>query len=190
MLILMSWFPVTLSSLQARLEHVKGRELLEEDKQKLLFNILDTFRYRWASLDWFDEQASDPDLMRRRGLRPGQPLSPELGLFDADGRILEQLPRQAVVRLRAWLEDDDQVLAWFFPEGLTEEIRRDLLGQLHILHHYQREDGGRGQPWSPIAMLDAALADWPENQPTREISQAAAERDLLAALDALFPEEG
>ncbi len=163
-------------------------ERLDDTESRFFASALETYGYRYAALDWFDEQAGDPDLMRRRGLRPGQPLPPESGLFDADGRIRQQVTREAVVRLRAWLEDDDKVLNWFFPEGLTEEIRTDLLGQLHILHHYRRPDGGRGQPWSPIAMLDAALADWPEAVPTREMTQVAAERELLAVLDTLFPE--
>ena len=148
---------------------------------------LETFGYRFAALDWFAEQAKDPDLMRRRGLRPGQPLPPGLGLFDATGRIREQLQRESLVRLRAWLGDDDAVLGWFFPEGLSAEDDKDLREQLHILHHYQRPDGGHGQPWSPIAALDAVLADWPEDLPTREVTLAAAERDLLAVLDNLFP---
>ena len=48
-------------------------------------------------------------------------------------------------------------------------------------------DGGRGQPWSPMAALDAALDDWPEDQPTRDLTLAAAEADLLAVLKDLFP---
>lgn len=191
---LLQWLPfvkfpqlnVRLGAQLKRLVH-KSRAS-EQSLDREILTAIGTFCYRYASLDWFDEQAEDPDLMRRRGLRPGQPLPPESGLFDANGRIREQVAREAVVRLRAWLEDDDQVLNWFFPEGLTEEIRTDLLDQLRILHHYQRPDGGRGQPWSPIAMLDAALADWPEAVLTREMTQAAAERDLLAVLDTLFPE--
>jgi hypothetical protein len=40
---------------------------------------------------------------------------------------------------------------------------------------------------SPIAALGAVLADWPEDLPTREVTLAAAERDLLVVLDNLFP---
>jgi hypothetical protein len=163
--------------------------LADADNRRLLF-ALEIFGYRFAALDWFAEQAEDPDLMRRRGLRPGQPLPPELGLFDAAGRIRERLERESLVRLRAWLEDDNAVLTWFFPEGLSTEDDKDLRGQLHILHHYQRSDGGHGQPWSPIAALDAVLADWPEDLPTRQVTLAAAERDLLAVLDTLFPPGG
>ncbi|WP_295448314.1 hypothetical protein [uncultured Thiodictyon sp.] len=93
-----------------------------------------------------------------------------------------------MVRLREWLTDDDAVLGWFFPEGLSAADNEDLREQLHILHHYERPDGGHGQPWSPIAALDAVLADWPQDQPTREVTLAAAERDLIAVLDELFLE--
>ncbi len=150
---------------------------------------LGTFGHHVAALNWFDEQAQDPDLMRRRGLRPAEPLPLELGIFDDTGRIREQLSRKSLVQLREWLEDDDRVLGWFFPEGLSPEDDKDLREQLHILHHYERPDGGHGQPWSPIAALDAVLADWPEDLPTREVTLAAAERDLIEILDELFPEE-
>jgi hypothetical protein len=162
---------------------------LPEPMQVRFLAALKTFGYCAAALDWFDEQAQDPDLMRRRGLRPAEPLPRDLGIFDDTGRIGEQLSRESLVQLRTWLNNDDRVLGWFFPEGLSPEDDKDLREQLHILHHYERPDGGRGQPWSPIAALDAVLADWPEDLPTREVSLAAAERDLIEILDELFPEE-
>jgi hypothetical protein len=162
---------------------------LPESERTRVEACLTCFGHRAAALDWFNEQAEDPDLMRRRGLRPGQPLPPEFGLFDDTGRLNPQMPRAGVVRLREWVDDDDAVLGWFFPEGLSAEDDKDLREQLHILHHYERPDGGHGQPWSPKAALDAVLADWPEDEPFREVTLEAAERDMIAALDALLPPE-
>jgi hypothetical protein len=159
------------------------------DWKMFLARKVEAYALRIAALDWFNEQAEDPDLMRRRGLRPGQPLPPEFGLFDDTGRPNPQMPRAGVVRLREWVDDDDAVLGWFFPEGLSAEDDKDLREQLHILHHYERPDGERGQPWSPKAALDAVLADWPEDEPFREVTLEAAERDMIAALDALLPPE-
>ncbi|EGV29558.1 putative signal transduction protein with Nacht domain [Thiorhodococcus drewsii AZ1] len=163
-------------------------ESLAEGQTTTLAVALETFGYRFAALDWFEEQAEDPNLMLRRGLRPGEPLPRDLGLFDDTGRPLNPFPRTALLRLRDWLDDDDRILHWVFPDGLPEAEERDLREQLHILHHAEQPDGSRGQPWSPIAALDAVLADWPEDQPTREVSLAAVERDLMPVLEALFPD--
>jgi len=84
---------------------------------------LEHFIYRDAAHDWFNEQADNPNLMCRRGLRPGEPLPKELGLFDNDGRPLPVQKRENWVRLRQWLDDDDAVLEFFFPEGLPASER-------------------------------------------------------------------
>jgi len=147
---------------------------------------LEQFCCRIAALDWFNEQAEDPDLMRRRGLQPRTPLPPEFGLFDNTGYIRERLSRDSVQQLRHWIDDDNAVLAWCFPERLSSEDDKDLREQLHILHHAEAGDDSRGQPWSPKAALDAVLADWPKDEPTRGVTVEAAERDLLAVLDPLF----
>jgi hypothetical protein len=173
--------------LRVLLKHTVNRiASLGKGQVEMVGAALETFGYRVAALDWFDEQANDPDLMSRRGLRPGEPLPRDLGLFDDSGRIQDPLPRAAVVRLRAWLEDDDRILQWVFPEGLSAVDEQNLREQLQILHHAEHPDGTRGQPWSPIAAIDAVLADWPEDQPNREVSLAAAERDLMAVLKPLL----
>nr|VFJ89887.1 MAG: hypothetical protein BECKLFY1418B_GA0070995_101726 [Candidatus Kentron sp. LFY] len=138
---------------------------------------LERFGYRFAALDWFAEEAEDPELMHRRGLRPGEPIPKGFGLFDEDGHPLEKWPREGLVKLRRWLDDDEAVLDWTFPEGLPAEERDNLLAELARL---------RRRPWSPQAALDAALADWPETEPRREVSLAAAERPLLAVIEAIL----
>ena len=141
---------------------------------------LGLFGYRHAALDWFDEQAEDPALMKARGLRPGQPLPPKLGLFDADGRPRSPLPRTALVALGEWLRRPDDILAWFFPKDLSAVDRADLLEQLAILDR---------QPWSPQAAVAALLQDWPEDEPERDTTLAAAEAPLIALLQELLPPE-
>nr|VFK62620.1 MAG: hypothetical protein BECKTC1821F_GA0114240_10775 [Candidatus Kentron sp. TC] len=132
---------------------------------------MERFGYRFAALDWFAEEADDPELMTRRGLRPGEPLPREFGLFEEDGRPRERWPREGLVELRAWLDRTKAVLDWTFPEGLPTEEREGLLDQLETL---------RERPWSPQAALDALLTDWPETEPHRETTLAAAEAPLLA----------
>jgi hypothetical protein len=132
------------------------------------------FLYRYAAHDWFAEQAETPDLMRRRGLTPGEPLPKELNLFDADGRPLPVQNRQNWVRLRQWLDDDEAVLDFVFPDGLPQADRDDLVQQMALL---------RKQPWSPQAALDAVLTDWPEDQPERPYTLEHAEAELEKACD-------
>ena len=178
--------PLTGAALSRIKEGIDG--LQEKDKLRVA-NALERFGYRRAALDWFAEQALDPEPMRRRGLRPGEPLPREFALFEPDGRLRDTLPRSGLLQLRDWLANDDAILAWTFPEGLCAADEAHLRSELDTLHHYERPDGGHGQPWSPLAASEAALEDWPADEPTRDVSLAAAERDLLAVLDALFPED-
>jgi hypothetical protein len=166
----------------------KGIDVLQDEDKHRVANALGRFCYSQVALDWFSEQAEDLDLMRRRSLHPCEPLPREFGLFEPDGRLRDTLPRAGLVQLRDWLANDDAILAWTFPNGLLAADEAHLRSELHTLHHYERPDGGHGQPWSPLAAIEAALADWPESEPTRDVSLAAAERDLLAVLDDLFPE--
>jgi len=161
---------------------------LSEDGRDCAAHAIAIWGHRWAARDWFTEQSEDPDLMRRRGLRPGEPLPRAFALFEPDGRLRDTLPRSGLLQLRDWLANDDAILAWTFPAGLCAADEAHLRSELHTLHHYERPDGGHGQPWSPLAAIEAALSDWPADQATRDVSLAAAERDLLAVLDELFPE--
>jgi len=104
-------------------------------------------------------------------------------------RAADLLMRHPAGRLpvRDWLANDDAILAWIFPAGLCAADEQHLRAELHTPHHYERPDGGHGQPWSPPAAGEAAPSDWPETEPTRDASLAAAERDLPAVLDELFP---
>lgn len=172
----------------ALLRNTKGMPGLPEYDERRIATELARLAYRCAAPDWFAEQAEDPDLMRRRGLRPGEPLPREFALFEPDGRLRNTLPRSGLLQLRDWLANDDAILAWTFPAGLCSADEAHLRSELHTLHHYERPDGAHGQPWSPLAAIEAALADWPADQATRDVSLAAAERDLLAVLDELFPE--
>ncbi|CAK0778217.1 hypothetical protein CCP3SC1_940006 [Gammaproteobacteria bacterium] len=156
-------------------------EKLPEAAYEQFSLALERFGYRYAALDWFAEQADHPELMLARGLRPGQPIPPEFDLFDAQGHPRPQWPRTALVRARAWLEVDENLLNWTFPEGLPEGERQDLLGQLALL---------RSQPWSPQAALDALLSDWPENEPEWGTTLADAEVPLLRVCEQILAELG
>lgn len=153
---------------------------------------LAAFAYCWCAHDWFAEQAAHPDLMRRRGLPPGEPLPRAFGLFAPDGRLPDHIPRAGLLQLRDWLADDDAVLRWLFPAGLGSTDAEHVHNELQTLHHRPQPDGSRGQPWSPLAAIEAVLADWPADVPIRDISLAYAERTLLAALEEILAahEEG
>ena len=133
---------------------------------------LEKFGYHYAAHDWFKEQAENPDLMRRRGLRPGEPLPVELGLFDEQGLLLATQRRENWLKFQAWLENDEAILSFTFPDGLNADEKQSLLDDLALL---------RQQAWSPQAAVKAILDDWPDTEPTRECSLAASEPMLLAA---------
>ncbi len=71
------------------------------------------------------------------------------------------------------------ILGFVFPEGLPRATRKLLLADLKVL---------RGQPWSPRSAVEAVLADWPADQPERDISLEAGERALVSALQAALAE--
>ncbi len=150
-------------------------EYLPED----LSIILQRFAYTYAAHDWFNEQAEDPDLMKRRGLRPGEPLPKEFNCFDESGRPLPIQKREDWLKLRQWADDFDAVLAFVFPEGLEADQRQLLLDDLKMLQR---------QSWAPQKALDAILESWPEDQPERDISMEHAERKLIEACEAFLAE--
>jgi hypothetical protein len=139
------------------------------------------FAYRTTALDWFDEQARDPDLMRRRGLRSGVPLPRDLGLFDRQGRPQPIQQRAHWLRLRAWLDDEQRMLAFAFPNGLVDDEQRRLEQDLQTL---------KSQPWSPQAAVDAILADWPASEPERLCTREASEQRMIAACERLLAAAG
>lgn len=138
---------------------------------------LESFGYRYATNDWFSEQAEQPELMRRRGLHPAEPLPRALGLFDPRGMPLERQRRDCWLKLQAWLQSDDEVLAFFFPEGLSADEEAVLRSDLEIL---------KTQPWSPHAFVADALDNWPEHQAQRDFSFAAAQEEMVAACRAFL----
>lgn len=145
-----------------------------EDIESTFISAFELFSHRYATHDWFTEQAENPDLVRRRGLIPGEPLPRSLGLFDERGIPLARQDRQSWLALQAWLNDDDAVLAFFFPEGLTAGDDRLLRSDLAIL---------KQQPWSPHAFLSAALAEWPEQQRYRDFGLETAQQEMLMACE-------
>jgi hypothetical protein len=136
------------------------------------------FGFRFAALDWFREQIEEPAKRELRGLRAGEPLPHELGLLDGAGRPLPIHPRAAWEKMARWLDDDEAILAFTFPEGLPAEvdILRADLAQL------------RKQPWSPQAGVRALLEDWPKEERERPYTLEAADRELRAACEEALAE--
>jgi hypothetical protein len=133
---------------------------------------------RQGAYEWFDIQASDPDLERRRGLLRGEPLPREFGLFD-EGRPRTIQRRASVEALREWVADPDRVLDWVYrKEAFDGEL--DAKTRAHFREEIETLNS---QPWGATAYLDAVLADWPEGQDEMDVSTEAAERRLVEALD-------
>jgi len=171
-------------SLYKALKKIADYFVEHEQKEAILepFALsLEKFSYHYAAHDWFKEQAEDPDLMRSRGLRPAEPLPVELGLFDEQGLLLATQQRENWLKFQAWLENDEAILSFTFPDGLNPDEKQSLLDDLALL---------RQQPWSPQAAVKAILEDWPDTEPTRECSLAASEEMLLEASRRFLKEVG
>ncbi|GAB6142155.1 hypothetical protein JCM14076_28840 [Methylosoma difficile] len=139
--------------------------------------VLESFTYHLSAQDWFGEQAENPELMLSRGLQAGQPLPKALALFDERGMPLPQQARASWQELQRWVYDDNAVLDFYFPEGLSPEDEALLREDLAIL---------KTQPWSPHAFVDAALQQWPESEPVKDFSFETAQAKMLAACEALL----
>jgi len=114
--------------------------------------------------------------MQSRGLRPGEPLPKELGLFDDAGMPFVQQQQANWVQLRLWLDNDDAVLEFFFPQGLEPKDEAVLRKDLGIL---------KQQPWSPQAFVQATLDHWPEGEDL-DFSHATAEQRMVQACEAFL----
>ncbi|HZF10677.1 MAG TPA: NACHT domain-containing protein [Thermoanaerobaculia bacterium] len=130
---------------------------------------------RAAAHDWFKRQAEDPYLNERRGFRPGEPLPLELGLFSVDGLPLRSQSRHAWERLSRWLNDDEAILSFTFPKGLTLSERDVLLADLARFREQRH--------LSPHSRVKALLQAWPADEPERSYTLEAADLDLRAACE-------
>ena len=137
---------------------------------------LERFGHQYAAYNWFQEQAENPNLMRLRGLRPGEPLPKALGLFDDQGMPFAKQHKENWKQLSLWLGNDDKVLNFFFPEGLGHEDEAVLRKDLEILQQ---------QPWSPQAFMKVTLDHWPEGEDL-DFSYANAERRMVVACEAFL----
>jgi len=94
------------------------------------------------------------------------------------GMPLPSHPRTAWENLAKWLDDDEAVLAFIFPEGLPPEVDllRANLAQL------------RTQSWSPLKGVQALLKDWPKKERERPYTLEAADAELRAACEKALAE--
>ncbi|MCP4698905.1 MAG: NACHT domain-containing protein [Gammaproteobacteria bacterium] len=180
------WLPLLLSKLSEKLPlspnscealhrsiQILEKGIAERNSENNLFLAVEGVDYYIAARDWFQQQAQDCELARRRGLPPGEPLPRDLKIFDEQGVPKEKQERAKWQGLRKWVDDDRAVLEFMRrTREVTKEEEKDLRAQLAIV---------RGQAWSPQKMIDAVLADWPENEPERDFSLVRAEQELLRA---------
>jgi len=152
----------------------------EQGRRDTFDSAIERFGYHYAALDWFQEQAENPDLVLSRGLRPGEPLPKILGLFDDKGIPFDQQHKENWQQLLLWLNDDDAVLAFFFPEGLEPADETVLRKDLGIL---------KQQPWSPQAFVQATLDQWPVGKDL-DFSYAEAERRMMEACEVFLRAAG
>ncbi len=150
-------------------------KIIDTQASQSFLKACSLFFYRISTHEWFTELAADPDLTRRYGLRPGEPLPRELGLFDERGLPLPRQYRSNWLKLQTWLQDDDAMLKFWFPEGLSVEDDLQLRADLAIV---------KRQPWCPQAFIEAALAEWPAEKAYWDLGLEAAEQEMLAACEA------
>ena len=162
------------SALQTALKRLVERDF--SDDETLVIALM-TFNFQYAAHDWFQEQSEDPELMRRRGLRPNEALPKAFNLFDQNGRLQPTQKRDNLVQLHAWLGNDEAMLNFTFPNGLPEAEKNILREDLAML---------KQQSWSPQAGLAALLQDWAATDPDRTCTLEEAEREFILAIDAFF----
>ncbi|MDM8515044.1 hypothetical protein QUF76_02505 [Desulfobacterales bacterium HSG16] len=141
------------------------------------YQALERYFYHYAGQDWFAEQSESPEMVKRRGHRIGEPLPKHLNLFDENGIPLEEQKRENLLKLKNWLDNDNEILKFFFPKGLPAQDRKMLLSDLALL---------KTQAWSPQAAVRAILADWLEDEPVRTCSMKNSEAMLEKACDDLI----
>lgn len=164
-------------SLQQRLHEIYKRVInWRRVESRDLFAEIGRICTSVAALEWFESQVVSPELTRLRGGKPRVPLPADLGLFTKKGLIRRQQSKAGWQALQAWLDSDEKILKFVFPEGLSGKERKLLIDDLAAL---------RRQPWSPMVGVAEVLEKWPSDASTFEISPAAIERCLASALDQL-----
>lgn len=166
--------------LQQSLQQIVADDIEESiniENQGLLVRSLASFAALFAAHDWFCEQREQPEWTVKRGLRPGLPVPAELAIFAEDGYPLALQSCKQWQQLLVWLNNDDELLSFVFPEGLTAVDDKILREDLAIL---------RSQPWSPQALIQSAINTWPDGQELREFSFDMAQRQLLEHLESLL----
>ena len=151
---------------------------------KVLKNSIILFNLHCAARNWFEEQAENPDLLIKRGGRANQPLPAELGLFDSSGIPLEQQSRQNWVKLQQWVDDENNILSFVFPDELTTMAKEEKQLLLDDLAHLKQQD------WSLQKMIATVLDDWPEDQAVKDFSTQRYIDDLIQQCERVLAEAG
>lgn len=161
------------------------KRLLDEkdptDKQtKPVFFAYQHVLLNWASQDWFNEQAEQPALLSRRGGRVNEPLPRHLGILDAQGRIKPLQSRDNWLGVQAWMNNDEHILNFVFPElkgkGLNKQDEALLRADMADIRRHN---------WSPYHFMQALLDDWPEEQTEQDWSFEAAEQHMIEQIKQL-----
>ncbi|NQZ11039.1 MAG: hypothetical protein HRT35_28125 [Algicola sp.] len=79
--------------------------------------------------------------------------------------------RESWQALAEWVDDEQAILDFAFPDGLSEADQTLLLDDLAIL---------KSQPWSMQKCIATVLDDWPADQPTKDFSTARYEQAAIA----------
>lgn len=161
--------------------YLKSFPLQVECEDKLvLFRAIGNFGLQASARLWFEEQVTERAVAARCGSQSREPLPRAFGIFDECGIPFPCQTRAAWGQLLEWLRDDDAILKFVFSPGeLSEHDEAMLRNDLKVLHNCS---------WAPERAVEGILAEWPEDEPERDMSDEAAEAELVAVLDRVLAE--
>ena len=172
-----TWYENNVSIFQRLMKSIEA-EASNDEELALLGQFVTFTANNFAAYDWFFQQSEEPKLLINRGGRVNEPLPSTLDLFTEKGIPYEIQSRDKMVALKEWVADDENWLSFVFSETkLDAETRQMLLDDISEL---KRCD------WSPYHLMDAVMADWPENEKTKDCSMKESERKMVKAFEEFF----
>lgn len=171
-----SWY-VKNADLFSQFLEVDNLETLTKEELRLFEGMLTFVANNFAAWAWFSKQSAEHGSLKAQGWRK-EFFPRDLGLFTKEYIPRQIQKRENILKLKAWVDDDENWLSFVFPkEELSAEVRKVLLNDIAELKQHS---------WSPYRLLDTLIDDWPESKKTYNCSIEASEKRLTQTLEKLL----